>query len=238
MRVNSLDRKFKYNKDKIFKKKIRNFMKAAALSADQQNLLKQVLFGDRYIPTPNPGEGAYDAFINKNRSLAAKNLQADAILGNPVVKSLGIKDSAAVRNLLNAGSLSPAAGKMLSPLLGGDVSKATGNIYEGMRGANVMGNYGRVADMGANEAGKVFNALSRNFYKHAKEKLMGGEGDFQPDKKYNKKELKKGVKHESEHTHSKSIAKEIAKDHLEERSDYYSTLAKHKIGCLSSAFKF
>jgi hypothetical protein len=67
---------------------------------------------------------------------------------------------------------------------------------------------------------------------------VGGEGDNKPDSKYPKKELAKGLAHEQEHTKSKSIAKEIAKDHLEEDSNYYSTLDKYKIGCLRSAFEF
>jgi hypothetical protein len=37
------------------------------------------------------------------------------------------------------------------------------------------------------------------------------------------------VAHESEHTDNRSIAKEIAKDHLKERKDYYTRLAKAKI---------
>lgn len=66
--------------------------------------------------------------------------------------------------------------------------------------------------------------------KQAADKLKGGEGDNKPDKAFNKKELLQGEKHEEEHTRDKSIAKEIAKDHLSERKDYYSALAKSKLG--------
>lgn len=68
--------------------------------------------------------------------------------------------------------------------------------------------------------------------KQAAEKLKGGEGDCKPDSSFNRKELDKGVEHEHEHTDDNSKAKEIAKDHLSERADYYTALAKAKLGSL------
>lgn len=68
--------------------------------------------------------------------------------------------------------------------------------------------------------------------KQAAEKLKGGKGDNKSDNLFNKQELKKGVKHEHEHTDDSSVAKEIAKDHLSERNDYYTALAKTKLGSL------
>ena len=68
--------------------------------------------------------------------------------------------------------------------------------------------------------------------KRAAEKLNGGEADNKPDSLFDKQELKKGVKHEHEHTSDTSKAKEIAKDHLSERGDYYTALAKAKLGAL------
>jgi hypothetical protein len=65
--------------------------------------------------------------------------------------------------------------------------------------------------------------------KQAADKLKGGEGDNKPDGLFNRKELAKGEEHEGEHTKDKGIAKEIAKDHLSERKDYYSALAKAKL---------
>ena len=68
--------------------------------------------------------------------------------------------------------------------------------------------------------------------KKAAEKLKGGEGDNKADDLFDKAELAKGVKHEHEHSTDSSVAKEIAKDHLSERKDYYTALAKSKIGSL------
>jgi len=66
--------------------------------------------------------------------------------------------------------------------------------------------------------------------KQAAEKLKGGKGDNKPDNLFDKNELGKGVEHEHEHTDDNDTAKEIAKDHLVERSDYYTALAKSKLG--------
>jgi hypothetical protein len=150
------------------------------------------------------------------------------VKSTPALKALGYVASAPGRGL----------GKMLSPILGGDPGKAAKDIYEGMRGANVMGNFGRIGEVSAGEAKNVLNSFNKSFFKHASEKLVGGAGDNKPDKRYPREELAKGVKHESEHVSDKGIAKEIAKDHLEENRSYYSTLDKYKIGCLKSAFEF
>jgi hypothetical protein len=103
-----------------------------------------------------------------------------------------------------------------------------------------MGNFGRLAPASFDEKNDAMAALVHKFHrsqpseadgnaKTSSEKLIGGEGDNKPDSRYPKKELAKGVKHETEHTKDKQVAKEIAKDHLEERADYYSALAKAKI---------
>jgi hypothetical protein len=72
--------------------------------------------------------------------------------------------------------------------------------------------------------------------KTSSEQLHGGEGDYAKDNEFPKKELAKGVSHESEHTDNRNIAKEIAKDHLKERKDYYTRLAKAKIGSVNTFY--
>ena len=79
---------------------------------------------------------------------------------------------------------------------------------------------------------KNANILKAVGIKLANEKLIGGMGDNKPDSAFVKKELLKGIGHEGEHTRNKRIAKEIAKDHLSERADYYTALAKAKLGTL------
>lgn len=63
-----------------------------------------------------------------------------------------------------------------------------------------------------------------------KDVLTGGLADGIARSEFPKAELKKGIKHELEHTKSRQIASEVARDHLSERPDYYTALAKAKIG--------
>jgi hypothetical protein len=206
-------------------------------NASQENTLKQIIFGNSYIPTPEPGQGAYDAFLEKGRNATKRRLQADAFSSNPVFQRMGISNSPVLKNLSYAVHPESKINKALSYASGGNNMKAVGDLYEGMRGS-AMGNFGRIGDITEEGAKSIMSGIGKHFYKHAKEKLVGGAADNKSDNKYPKKELAKGVSHEQEHTTSKSTAKEIAKDHLEEDSDYYSTLDKYKIGCLHSAFEF
>jgi hypothetical protein len=209
------------------------------LDPQQQNLLKQVFFGKNYIPTPAAGEDPYDAFLNKQRNMTSRKLQSEALSEHPILKSMGVKSNPALTALgYAASSPDKGLGDMLSPILGGNPAKATRNIYEGMRGANTMGAFGRMSDITEDETRGVMDSINNRFYKQAKERLVGGAADNKPDKRYPKKELAKGVAHEQEHTGNKPVAKEIAKDHLEEDSNYYSTLDKYKIGSLRYAFEF
>jgi len=207
------------------------------LSPADQNTLKQIIFGNSYIPTPEPGQGAYDAFLEKGRNATKRRLQADAFSSNPVFQRMGISNSPILKNLSYAVHPEGKINKALSYASGGNSMKAVGDLYDGMRGS-AMGNFGRLGDITEEGAKSIMSGIGKHFYKHAKEKLIGGAADNEADNKYPKKELAKGVSHEQEHTTSKSTAKEIAKDHLEEDSNYYSTLDKYKIGCLHSAFEF
>lgn len=209
------------------------------LNPEQQNLLKQVFFGKNYIPTPGAGEDPYDAFLNKQRNMTSRKLQAESLSEHPILKGMGVRSNPALAALgYSASSSDKGLGNMLSPILGGNPAKATKNIYEGMRGANTMGAFGRMSDITEDETRDVMDSINNRFYKQAKERLVGGAADNKSDSNYASKELAKGIAHEQEHTGAKAIAKEIAKDHLEEDKNYYSTLDKYKIGSLRSAFEF
>jgi hypothetical protein len=60
----------------------------------------------------------------------------------------------------------------------------------------------------------------------AKDKLIGGLGDYRPDSDFDPVQLAKGIKVEMEHTNDPQVAKEIARDHLTEHSNYYIELEK------------
>jgi hypothetical protein len=185
------------------------------------------LFGSNYIPSPRNGEDMYDAFLRRNRDISLANIQSEQFANNPLFQRLGINKHPITKAIGYFGGSS--AGQPLSNIIGGNPSAAAEHIHNAMNSPQFMQSFGRVGTGTAGEANNIVNALKHSFYKKA-EQLIGGEGDNQPDSRYPKKELRKGVAHEQEHTKSKSIAKEIAKDHLEERKDYYTALAKAKIG--------
>lgn len=204
-------------------------------STDLMNMTGQVLFGDKHIPIPRPGEDISDAIRNRNAIHRSFKLQGDTVANNPLFQSLGISK----HPLVNAAShVAPGfIGSKLSPLLNGDPAKAAKNLSEGFNDPKVMSAFGRYYPPGESESRDTIEALKHNLYrsepseadgnaKTSSEKLKGGAADGLPDSRYPSKELKKGLKHETEHTKNKSIAKEIAKDHLEERKGYYTALAK------------
>jgi len=175
------------------------------------NTAGEILLGHNYNPFPLEGESALDARINRDRNIEARNLALNSIIKNPLLS-----------------------------LAGQNAAKASDNLHTGLHGANVMGNFGRISDPTFEEKNDAMKAMVDNYYKHepseadgnaktSSEQLHGGAGDYARDSEFPKKELAKGVAHESEHTDNRSIAKEIAKDHLKERKDYYTRLAKAKI---------
>jgi hypothetical protein len=204
-------------------------------SADAMNMMGQVLYGDKHVPVPAAGEDISDAIRKRNLLHNSFKLQVDSVANNPLFQGLGISK----HPLVNAAShIAPEfIGDKLSPLLNGNPAKAARGLSEGLNDPKVMRAFGRMGGANPSEARETLEALKHNLYrsqpseadgnaKTSSEKLLGGAADGLPDSRYPKKELKKGIKHETEHTRNRSIAKEIAKDHLEERRDYYSALAK------------
>lgn len=209
--------------------------------------LSKILFGRNRMPAPEHGESMMDALERRNREYDLAGLQRKQLANHPVLQRFGVANTPAANIAANiATTEGNPISKILNPLLGGDLPKATKQIHLGFSNPGVMGNFGRLAPITKEETEATMGALQDNLYKtsslirwYAKtaaekkkvvDKLRGGLGDDKPDSAFIKKELKKGVKHEIEHTGNSSIAKEIAKDHLSEKSDYYSALAKAKIG--------
>ena len=198
------------------KAEILSLMRAKLAAEGLGNTLGELVFGHNYIPRPSNGEGIYDAMLQRDRNIAGRGLQSEALANNPMIARLGLTNNPLVR----------AAG-----YFAGDATPAK-QLQDGLRGANTMGAFGRIGPASNGEITNTMKNLAKNFYKRASEKLVGGMGDNKPDSLFPKKELFKGIKHEGEHTINKSIAREIAKDHLSERRDYYSALDKAKLGML------
>ena len=202
------------------------------------NRIGEVVLGRNYVPQLEGGESMFDALRKRDHEIAVRSMQGDDLANNMVTDKLGLKGHPALKALGYAQG--EQIGGLLSPLTGGNRAKAIRNIHEALQNPKVMQSFGRIAPASKNESNEAMEALVRNFHRNesseadgkaktSSEKLIGGEGDYTSDSSYPKKELAKGVKHEAEHTKNKSVAKEIAKDHLSERRDYYSRLAKAKI---------
>lgn len=209
--------------------------------------LSKMLFGRNRMPAPEHGESMMDALERRNREYDLAELQRKQIANHPVLQHFNAANTPAANVAANiATAEGNPISKILDPLLGGDLPKATKQIHLGLSNPGVMGNFGRLAPISKEETEATMDALQNNLHKTSAlirwysktaaekkrvvDRLKGGLGDNKPDSLFSKKELSKGVKHETEHTGSRNIAKEIAKDHLSERSDYYSALAKAKIG--------
>jgi len=216
-------------------------LKKTAENPSTTNLLLQTLFGNKAIPRPVNGQSMYDAFLQQGRDIAGRDLAAKQFSNNPIFHNLGISGHPATKLIGQAAAFPGSAiSEKLSPLIGGDPVKASKNLYNHMQGAENMSAFGRLKGGSPEEANEAMNKMKEKFYssqpseasgnaKTSSEKLIGGKGDYTPDSKYPKRELAKGKKHEMEHTDNRAAAKEIAKDHLSERKDYYSALAKAKI---------
>lgn len=179
------------------------------------NLIGDKLFGRTFLPRPTGTQDIGDLFMQHDRELAQANLGSNLFSKHPIMQRLGLSDNPIVKGLgyLMAAPNSGLSAK-LSPVLGGDISKATSNMIYGSPEA---------------QQGTMLELGRMMHQKRAEEKLKGGAGDHKPDRVFLSKELLKGVMHESEHTKNKSMAKEIAKDHLTENKHYYTALNKANI---------
>jgi hypothetical protein len=206
------------------------------------------------MPAPEHGESMMDALERRNREYDLGVIQRKQMANHPVLQHFNIANTPAASIAANAASTEDSAlSKILNPILGGDLPKATKQIHLGFSNPGVMSNFGRQAPISKEETEATMAALQNNLYKTSSlirwysktaaekkrvvDKLKGGLGDNKPDNAFVKKELDKGVSHESEHTKDKSLAREIAKDHLSERSDYYTALDQAKLGRLLNSFE-
>jgi hypothetical protein len=220
------------------------FPKTAEVNNKHINFLLQTIFGRNAIPRPVNGD-MHDALIAQQREITSRGLAHEQFKNNPLLQRLNL-NKGLVGDALGFAATIPGSrlSSAVSPLVGGDASKAVSHLYNNMQNANVMGAFGRTHGLSGTEANAAIEAAKKQFYrsepseadgnaKTSSEKLPGGKGDNKPDSKYNKKELAKGVAHEKEHTTDETVAKEIAKDHLEEMNDYYSAMERAKLAKLN-----
>lgn len=138
------------------------------------NLLMKSMLGNNYNPMPVNGQSMYDAHIERQRSMHFMDLQRSSMANNMLFQKIGFSNSSAA-NILGAASGSPEGmiAKMLSPLVGGNPMAASMQMYAGLSGAGVMGNFGRYDSITAGETMQSMEELANNFYT---KKSYGGPG--------------------------------------------------------------
>jgi hypothetical protein len=133
------------------------------------------MVGRNYTPRPGSGQDMWDAFDTRSRTVHMANLQGSAFSNSAFSKRMGLGNNPAMQMLGQLGaSPDSAIGNMMSPLLGGNPMAAQMQIYGGLTGANVMGNWGRSGNINESEAGSVMDTVGRNFYKTQKYEGAGG----------------------------------------------------------------
>lgn len=129
------------------------------------NLLMKSMLGNNYNPMPVNGQSMYDAHIERQRSMHFMDLQRSSMANNMLFQKIGFSNSSAA-NILGAAAGSPEGltAKMLSPLVGGNPMAASMQMYAGLSGAGVMGNFGRYDSITAGETMQSMEELANNFY--------------------------------------------------------------------------
>lgn len=139
------------------------------------NLMLAMMMGQHYNPQPQGGESMYDALIQRDRAMHFMRLQQQSFSNNMLFKSLGVANNPYIGALgLLAGSPDSLAGKMMSSGLGGNPMAASMQIYGGLAGGNVMGNFGRTAAITEGETQETMNSLAANFYRRQEYEGPGG----------------------------------------------------------------
>ena len=171
--------------------------------------LSKILFGRNRMPAPEHGESMMDALERRNREYDLAELQRKQVANHPVLQHFNVANTPAANVAANiATTEGNPISKVLAPILGGDLPKATKQIHLGLSNPGVMGNFGRTSPITKEETEATMNALQNNLYKTSSlirwytktasekkkvvDKLKGGLGDDKPDSAFIKKELKKG----------------------------------------------
>ena len=118
--------------------------------------------GNNYLPRPESGQSTQEAFIQRERTAQMNQMRAGQFMNNRFFQSMGISGNpmvAAMSNLQSISGPDSQFNKLLSPLMGGNPVAASMQLYSGLAGANVMGNFGRVGSITAEETKSTMQAL-------------------------------------------------------------------------------
>lgn len=140
------------------------------------NFMLSRLFGQNLAPRPSSGEDMYDAFVQRQRSQHFLHLQSSGAANNVLFKALGMSNAMTnTMSQLVMSSPESAAGKFLSPFMGGNPMAASMQLYGGLTGVNAMGNFGgRMSNISVGETEATMNALMDVMFKTQSYEGPGG----------------------------------------------------------------
>jgi hypothetical protein len=123
--------------------------------------------GFNYAPRPMGQQSVYDSYIQRQRSRDFMNIQGNAFAGNMLFRHAGMNPNNSMLQFLGRNMASPdsPAARLLSPLIGGNPMATQMQLYAGLQGANMMGNFGRMDSVSLQETNKMMQNLEGTFYK-------------------------------------------------------------------------
>ena len=138
------------------------------------NAAIQMLVGQNYMPASDNGQSMHDAVLQRNRSTEFMNLQRSGLMNNGMVSRMGLAGNPMVGMLGSIASPDSALARTMSPFLGGNPMAAQMQLYAGLAGGGVMGNFGRMGAITAGETEDTMQAIEKVFYKHQNFEGPGG----------------------------------------------------------------
>lgn len=128
------------------------------------NFAMRHLLGQNYMPVSDNGQSMYEAMLQRNRSTDFMNLQRSGLMNNGMLNRVGLGSHPALGQLSVMASPDSALARTISPFIGGNPMAAQMQVYAGLAGAGVMGNFGRMGAISAGETENVMQSLENRFY--------------------------------------------------------------------------
>lgn len=139
------------------------------------NTVMRLMFGQNYMPASDNGQSMHDAVLQRNRSTEFMNLQRSGLMNNGMASRVGLGSQHPLLGMLGSmASPDSALARTMSPFMGGNPMASQMQLYAGLAGSGVMGNFGRMEPISAGETENVMQKLEEQFY--TRQKYAGPKG--------------------------------------------------------------
>jgi len=138
------------------------------------NTAMRMMFGQNYMPASDNGQSMYEAMLQRNRSTEFLNLQRSGLMNNGMASRVGLGGNPLLGILGEFATPDSAMARTMSPFMGGNPMAAQMQLYAGLAGAGVMGNFGRMGAVSSGETEEIMQSLEKQFYKRQNYEGPGG----------------------------------------------------------------